>query len=505
MVSERVVPDARERVRHLVAVIFRQRRTVIVSFLVLSTLATIAAYLQPVHYESRARLLVTRARADATVTTAQEGTAPNLTEVTDKELQSEAQILQSSDLLRAVVASCGLTERPGWLQQVLRPIQRTPAEPDVRLDRLVRELRQRFQVSVIEKSNLIQVTYAGAAPSEAYCALDTFVKDYVDKHLALKRPAGTLRFFQDASAGYRELLEAAESRLRDFGQSVGTGAVELQTELKVRELAEAEALLRETNAGIAELTERAQILQAQLNEIPERRTTQKRTADNAQLLERLQSTLLDLELERTALAARYQPDYLPLKDLERQIAQTRAAIASATTTPVIDEVTDRDPTHDWLRAELVRTRTEFAALEARASAAARTVAAYREEIRALSDRAIEHLDLERQAKAQEENYLLYLRKQEEARIAQALDSQGITNVVVAEAPNVPTIPTSLRVPVWLAGMGCAVVAALLLAFLVDSGDGSFRTPEEVHEELGLPVLAAFPRGAVPMSGPEKPS
>ncbi len=505
MVSEPTLSDTRERVRELVAVVFRRRATVIVSFLVLSALATVAAYLQPVLYQARVRLLLTPARADATVTPTKEGAAPSLTEVTDKDLQSEAQILQSSDLLHAVVTSCGLTERSSWLQRALVSVRRTPAGPDGRVDRLVVELKQQLQVKVVEKSNLIEVTYASVAPSKAYCALDTLARDYVRKHVALQRPAGALRFFQDAAARYRVSLEAAEARLRDFGQTVGTGAVDVQTDVKVRKLGEAEALLRETNAGIAELTQRAQTLQTQLTEVPARRTTEMRTSDNPQLLEHLQSTLLDLELKRTALAARYQPDYLPLQDLERQIAQTQAAIAVADITPLVDKVTDSDPAHDWLREELTKTRAEFAALQARATAAARTVAAYREEIRALSDRAIEHQDLERQVKAQEETYLLYLRKQEEARIAQALDSQGITNVVVAEAPHVPTIPTSLRVPVWLVGMACAALAALLLAFLVDAGDRSFRTPEEVQQELGLPVLAAFPRGAVQTSGSARSS
>jgi uncharacterized protein involved in exopolysaccharide biosynthesis len=498
MTREPRTPGARARLRTFVAAIFRRRETLILSFLGLASLATLAASLQPVHYWARARLLVTRDRIDAMATPVQDGTVPRQAEVTPQELQSEAEILASRDLLRGVVTACGVAERSTWLHRALQRLAGTspPASSEAQLDRLVMELNQRLDVEVIEKSNLIQIAYPGATPTEAHCVLDTLTRDYAAKHLALQRPAGTLRFFQEAAAGYRQALAEAESRLREFGQNLGTGAVDLQTDVKVRNLGEAEALLQETNAGISELTERNAALRAQLAGAPERRTTQRRTADNGQLMERLKSTLLDLELKHTAMASRYARGYLPLQDLERQIEQTRAAIASAAAAPLVDQTTDSDPTYDWLRSELTRTEAELAALKARAAAAARVVTAARAEIRALSDRAIEHQDLERQVRAQEENYLLYLRKQEEARIAQALDSQGITNVVVAEAPNVPDIPSSLRLVVWLAGMICATLGALLLALLVDSGDPSFRTVEDVQQVLALPVLASFPRGTV---------
>ena len=50
-------------------------------------------------------------------------------------------------------------------------------------------------------------------------------------------------------------------------------------------------------------------------------------------------------------------------------------------------------------------------------------------------------DLVRDVKTAEDNYLLYLRKREEARISDALDSKRIVNVSIAEAATVPALPT----------------------------------------------------------------
>jgi uncharacterized protein involved in exopolysaccharide biosynthesis len=99
----------------------------------------------------------------------------------------------------------------------------------------------------------------------------------------------------------------------------------------------------------------------------------------------------------------------------------------------------------------------------------------------------------RAAKADEENYMLYLRKEEEARISDALDRQRFSNVVVAEPATVPFTPQARWLLVALLGMLFAGVASVVLAFVMDRWDPSFRTPEEVESFLGTPVVAAFPR------------
>src|SRR2546429_5843810 len=53
-------------------------------------------------------------------------------------------------------------------------------------------------------------------------------------------------------------------------------------------------------------------------------------------------------------------------------------IAAAEKAPLRDETTDRDPTYEALRAELAKSQTDLASLEARATATASLVRSYRE-------------------------------------------------------------------------------------------------------------------------------
>jgi capsular polysaccharide biosynthesis protein len=102
-------------------------------------------------------------------------------------------------------------------------------------------------------------------------------------------------------------------------------------------------------------------------------------------------------------------------------------------------------------------------------------------------------DLIRTVKATEENYLLYRRKQEEARISDALDRRRIINVAIAEAATVPSIPSSHRALTLVMGLLLASAASLGLAFGSDYLDPTFRTPDEMTSFLNIPVLAAMPQ------------
>ena len=355
----------------------------------------------------------------------------------------------------------------------------------------MRHLERWLDVQVVKKSYVLSASYEDPDPVRARCVLDTLSAGYLQKHMTLRRPAGALAFFQEEAEGYRGELGRLKSRMAEFNRKAGVTSLDLEKELTVRKLREAESALFDAREHVAEVSERIGTLRASLVSVPARRTTQVRMADNGQLMEQLQSNLLALEQKRTELLARYTPGYRLVEETEQQIAQARAAIAAAAASPLRDETTDNDPTHEWVRTELTRAEAELSALQAREGATGRTVRAYREETRALAGLSLEYEELARQVKAEEDNYLLYLRKEEEARISDALDRQHISNVVITEPVNVSRTPTPHRAIVLLLGMFFSLLASVLLAVVVDAWDPTFRTPDELTGTLGVPVLATL--------------
>jgi uncharacterized protein involved in exopolysaccharide biosynthesis len=474
--------------KDLLAIGFRQRHWIINTFLGLFAIAVLFAFIIPAKYEAQMKILVRHERAEPLVTPERETPMQWSTEISEGELQSEAELIKSSDLLTKVVVACDLQNLGGssfW--------NKIGSKPDEKVPRAVIALQKNLTIQPIKLTNLISVSYKSKDPQLAAKVLNSLAGLYLEKHLAMHRAPGQFEFFHQQAEEYRKALESAETRLTNFGKDQGVVNPSLEKEISVRKLAEFEGEVKTARATIVESRQRIRALESQLAALPKRETTMVRTSDNPQLMERLKSRLLELELKRTDLLTKFEPTYRPVQEVEQELAQTREAIAAAEKAPLRDETTDRDPTYEAMRAELAKSQTELVATEARAVALSSLTRSYREDIEKLDRKDVLHQDILRAAKGDEENYTLYLRKEEEARISDALDRQRFSNVVVAEPATVPFKPQARWLLVLVLGGLFAALASVMVAFVVDRWDPSFRTPEEVESFLGSPVVAAFPK------------
>ena len=484
--------------RDVVAVGFRHAWLIVISFLVVFLGVGVATWFMPPRYEAHVKIMVKRERIDPVL-----GTTQNMQliteELTEQDLNSEVELLKSRDLMEKVVSETGLYKqsKTSFLRPMLLKLSRQPqqrSEEDLRIMRAAASLEKDLTVEPLKKTKLVRVTYGSPDPQLAARVLQTLVRLYLEKHLAVHRLPGALGFFQAQTEQYRNGLSDAEAKLAEFGRTSGVVAGDLEKEITVRRLNEFEAGLQQTQAAIKETEQRIRILEQQVDSTPARLTTQVKKADNQYLLQQMETTLLNLELKRTELLSKFTPEYRPVQEVEAQIAQAREALETAKRNPSREETTDRDNTHEWLMGELARSRAELSTLQARLAASSEIVKTYREQVRRLNETGLQQQDLIRAAKTEEENFLLYSRKQEEARISDALDQQRILNVSVAEEATVPGIPSSPSWPLNLAlGFVLACFVSVALGFGFDYLDHSFRTPREVEVYLGIPVLASLPK------------
>jgi uncharacterized protein involved in exopolysaccharide biosynthesis len=211
-------------------------------------------------------------------------------------------------------------------------------------------------------------------------------------------------------------------------------------------------------------------------------------------MQQLKTTLLELELKRTGLLERFKPDYRPVQEVQKQIDETIDTIKKAQNSPALEETKDRNPSYEWLRAELTKSNAELASLHARADGTLSVIRQYRAQLRMIDVNGAAQQHLLREVKEAEGNDLLYKQKREESRIGDALDRQRIVNVAIAEAANVPALPAHPR---WaltlLVGILLAGLVSPGVAYAVDYFDSSLRTPDELRDVLQIPVLAALPK------------
>jgi uncharacterized protein involved in exopolysaccharide biosynthesis len=492
-------PERPSTLRDIVAPLFRHRKLVLWTFLGLVLATTLAVILLPKDYQSEMEILVKHDRVDAAVSSGRDDALANPEYVTEEELNSEVELLKSRDLLDKVVVSCNLQEsRPNLWNRLFPTVSArdTDYEPANarKVSRAVSDLQHKLDIQPLKKTDLIQITYDSRDPQEAARVLNTLGNLYLEKTVAVHSSPGAFKFFQTESQQYDQQLHTAETVLTDFDRAKGLGDPEFEKQITLQKVAEFESTFNETQVAIRETEKRVRAEEQQLATTPEQTTSQIRTAENPYLMQQLKTTLLNLQLKRSELLEKFQPDYRPVQEVQKEIGQTLDAIAKAETSPLRDETTDRNPSYEWLRSELTKSTTDLAGLHARAAGTHNVIAQYRAQLSEIDVNGATQQDLAREVKEAEGNYLLYVQKREEARIGEALDRQRIVNVAIVEAATVPALPAH---PHWaltlLLGTMLAGVVAPGLAFVVDQLDPSVRTPAELEEAFQIPVLAALPK------------
>jgi uncharacterized protein involved in exopolysaccharide biosynthesis len=498
IIARGAVPPSRSSAnsaRELAAVVFRNRRLIKITFLSTFVGAILGVILFGIKYEADTQILVKHRRADEVVSTDTNSRDQlSSTDVpTEREINTEISLLKSGDLMAAVAKDCGLDNRENHFWNALLPGR----DENWRVTKAANKLRDDLKISEIPQSNMIEVVYRSHQPEMAARVVGDLDKLYLAKHLAVYRPPGVFDFFHSQAQHSQNDLAQAEAQLASYDLSKDASDPDLDKEILLRKAGEFDGNLRATQTEISQTDKRIRELEGLMGKTPDRMTTQVTSGDNPQLLAFLKSNLADLETKRTDLLTKYQPTYRLVQEVDKQIADLNAAIAAEGQKPVRQESTGQNPTFELLKAEMVKANEDLTGYTAKAKATAPVVEAYRQQALLMDQKGIQRQDLIRNVKAAEQNYLLYVQKQEQARISDEMDKNRILNVAIAETPSVPALPVFSPLLLVLAGGVVALMISMAVAFFADYLDPSFRTPEEVVEFLDLPLLACFAKNGHP--------
>jgi uncharacterized protein involved in exopolysaccharide biosynthesis len=482
-----------QTLRDYVGVLFRHRKLAIKSFIASFIGASLIVLVFVANrYQAEMKVLVGKDRSDPVVTAGR----PNeqyqqLTDtIAEQDVNTEVSLLTDDDLMREVVLANNLQNDHFVRDYVLFFL---PLTGDERIDKAVNKLQKDLKVEVEPKTNLIDVTYTTYFNRQKAARVLHSLQDlYLAKHVSVHVPHGAEDFFDRETDIYRKSLADSETKLADFSKNTQAVSPALERDYSVQNIANLTATMRQTQANIKQTQERIDHLQAQLGKASDRMMTLDHVSDPVLLLQQQNTTLLNLELQRTDLLTKFDPSYPLVKDVETQIAQAKAAIEQTQKTPVRDTTTDHDPTYELIREDLAKSQAELAALKGLEAGTNSAIEHYRLSAVAMDQNSIQQQDLLRQAKADEDNYLLYFRKREEARVASALNSDRFANVTIAQKAIVPALPAFSPILGMLLALILSGMISVGSAFAAEVLDDSIRTPDEAVRYLDLPIYASIP-------------
>ena len=468
----------------IAAILVRRKRQIAITFLVIFGLVVLVTLLMPKEYESRLQLLVKNERSNVIVSADTNAPVSPPGEVSEEQINSEIELLNSHGLLQQVVIKSGLYREKGS-----GPIN--PERRGIAIDEAVKRLQRHLTVSSPRLADVIQVTYVSHSPHMAAAVLQQLAASYLELHLRVHGSPGTYQFFARQRDIYQKDLDAISAKLEKFNQHQNISVLAQQKEILLQKQAEAEAELMQADAAIHESTEEIANARKQLSKTAARIVTQSRTIPNEESVERLNTMLVELQNRRTELAAKFLPDDRMVKEADQEISDTRAALDRATKINAVEGATDVNPISQTLEIDLAKEQLQLAGTEGRHAILAEQTRVYRKQLEALNSVTAPEDDLLRSQKEAEENYLLYAKKAEEARIGESLDRQKIANVVIAEPPTEPHLPSRPLVGLYLAlGFVLAGFVSIGGAFASEYFTNSVESSLDLEELTGLPVLAA---------------
>jgi uncharacterized protein involved in exopolysaccharide biosynthesis len=485
--------------QEIVAVLFRRRKLILGVFVSgLATAALLVSIRSPV-YQATATLMVTSQRAHIAVSPDPKSLA-TVDRLTDQDLNSEVALLSSPALVREALEpdrdQVGMTKETGWGQQLSRMLAAAldlPARfyrsmhgvpPLNPFEKLVLHLAPDVVVAPVSKSNLIEISYAGADPQWTADFVNRLAERHVERRAEMNQHAEALGFLESQRQLLNDKLHAAEGALENFYVRENIDATPEQRTTLRTELATLESTLANSTTELAEGTARAAFLSQELRS--GRAAWSEAASPQADPVMLLKTRLVDLEMQRSELLTKFEPGNAKVRDLNSQIAEARRLLA-------VEEKTRASTGGGPLQLELTQTQAQLAAVHARIDGLQSRIASGRARLAHLDQIAPEQERLEQNVAAAKDAFLTYSKKAEEARFSNALDASQIVNVTIAERAEVPVRPEpSKSVRILAVAAIMSLFAGVGLAFACDRLDPAVKGSAEAERVTGLPILADIP-------------
>jgi succinoglycan biosynthesis transport protein ExoP len=477
-------PQSSLNFHDIIFILFRHKWKIIICAM-LGILAAAGVYFfLPAQYESQSKLFV-RYVMDRSAVDGLDSQTKTLGSPSESAINSEVEILTSSDLAMQVAAAVGAD----------RLVQRSRdkvTNADAGLS-IVRNL----DVSVVKDSNIISVTYRNSDPRLAVEVLQELVKRYFDKHLEVHRSLGAFDFVTREADQLRAQLNQTEEELKQLKTKTGITSLAEDTTALATELAKVQEDLDGAEAELAAQKARVNEIEKSLAGADAQQSEQVARPPSSDVVGEYQGLVT-----RVAHLREMETELLSKYTAQNRIVEVKRAL--------IDDLEkqrrDLEKKHPGLlgtiaavgasqssRPDIMSERARLTGLQARTETLRSRLASLQEKANMLSEMGPKIAQLERKKEVEETNYKYYGASLEKARIDETLDPSRMPNISIVQAPS-PAGKAKRdlkKVIPGLAGGGLAL--GLALALLIELVlDRTIKRPFELERRLRIPLLLSIP-------------
>jgi polysaccharide biosynthesis protein PslE len=354
-------------------------------------------------------------------------------------------------------------------------------------------LLKSYSVAPLRKSNIIQIDCRGPSSRWTQAVVGKIVDLYQEEHIRLNRPQGSLEFFAEQTERCRRDLSRNENELRDLKTATGLSSPAEQRQALVARIGRLRDELLQAEAARIVSHTRVQTIRPQLAAVPAQHVTSQTAGFGHEATDGMRQALYALEVKKEAAAARYTAAHPHMQQIREQLGASSDIVGRQE--PARTQVTTgTNRVHEEVQLALMIEEPVLASLEAKAGTLREQLARVSGELKSLNDNELQIAKLQREVELQQATYRKYAANLEQARIDQALETQRMSNISVAQPATLEPLAVSPRKATRL---GLGIVAGLLGAFatamIASWRDHTFHAPADLQRELKVPVLGSLPR------------
>jgi uncharacterized protein involved in exopolysaccharide biosynthesis len=492
-------------------VIKRHPKKSLATFCLLLGLSLAVLVLLPRVYESESLLFVRVGREsvtlDPTVTT---GQIITLNESRESELNSILEVLKSRAIMERVVDRLGpetilspLAE--GQTEAAPNPLKESlvhainnvaqwlePAGPISEREKAVQALSNNATIYNKQKSNVISVSYQARSPKQAQTIVAALVDEYLSEHQRVHATPGSYNFFVEQEAACRDKLNTSQRAFTTAKNEMGLASLEGKRKLIEERIEKITGEQLTVQTSLSASLARIASLEKLISDLPSRITSQEVEGMPNVAGDNMRQQLYALEIQEKELLSKYTEDH-PLVIAAHQKVRDAKDIMGAQPDSRTYATTAVNPSVQKLQVELLAEKAAKDALQARLDNLKHEYSLAAEGLKSINAHELTLNELMRQLSLDEANYRVYASKLEEARIQQSLDNEHISNLNISQPATFVEKPVSPKKSIVLiAGFLMACMGALCVAILAEMNNRVLRSPLEVEDQLGIPVVVTLP-------------
>lgn len=473
---------SRVSVADLAAMLWTERALVLSVGAAICALGLIAALMAPRAYTARTELLV-RMGDEYVYQPMAGGAGAGATPDMQAVVNAEMRLIGSGAVVRRAIEAVGL--------ETLYPdIARAPGADARKIAAAERAFAQSLTIETAPQTPAIGLSFEHRNSEVAAQALNALVAQYLE-HRRDVLVGGEFEALSQQTQSLGERSAEASVALSAFLTEHQIGDFESELAALAARAGDIETQLLDAQARRREAEARAGALRTQYNAEPAQ--IELYTESDAR------RDLVAAQMEREQMLSRYQPDAMPVREVDRRIAQIVQFLAGGDPPSIVRR--GANPVRQDIATQLYGMEAEARAQRGRETALTQQRQEVRDRLRAMQALEPQFRQLQRDRTILETNTSAVATRAEEARTRSQMLGRATDNISSVEQAAVPTQGKSLRWPIMIVTLLIAGIVAVAAGLSRGLMRRSFPTPSSAARALNTPVLAVMPR-ATPAKAPK---